>query len=228
MEKEENPEKLEEIMHELLEIRKERDRLVEETRHNEHLLAEERARREFAEAKLRSTKSDLCDLEDVMRRRDRDSRGYLLISQKSMQELCLSFHRLLEMIDQPSSEINAPAELERLESSQEIKRRVAIIIRKTKSENLKRGYLVSEDTRRASAGNIRTTVQSIEPPIRIEQPTGDIGGPTVNLPKLMANFRSDAQEVKGDNSESPGRRARAIFASIVSGQAALNFGSGMR
>ena len=236
------PQKHQDMVRELLELREDRDRLLEESRSRELILAEERARREFAEAKLRSAKCDLTELEEVMRQRDRDSRGYLLVSQKSLEEICRSFARLLDMLE--SSSVRSENDSIGLEISdgveeqelvkENIKRRFALIIRKTKSENLKRGlYSVDDDTRLQltarygrSEGNIRNR-KAIEPvmePVRVERHIGDTAeNPVLRMPR--DDVRLPLEKAGG---ESPGERARAIFASIVNGNARLGFGHNAR
>ncbi|XP_008203946.1 centrosomal protein of 78 kDa [Nasonia vitripennis] len=238
--------KLEEIAEQLLESRAECDRFLEEIRRNELIIAEERARREFAEAKLRSLRTDLEEIQQ----RERDSRGYLLISQKSMEEICLSFGRLLDMLERHpvpddviDEENNSLARLDveaaedRL-TKEDIKRRFALIIRKTKSENLKRGYFVDENTvlsrlqltarHGRSEGNIRNKKPTaVEPLRRCERNIGDTVE-TVGLP--YQDFREHRYEgirlsslKAGDGASSPGERARTLFASIVNGDALLGF-----
>lgn len=240
--------KLEEIAEQLLESRAKCDRFLEEIRRNELIIAEERARREFAEAKLRSLKSDL----EEVQQREQNSRGYLLISHKSMEEICLSFGRLLEMLeshpvpdDVVAEENNSLARLDteaaedRL-TTEDIKRRFALIIRKTKSENLKRGYFVDDNTvlsrlqltarHGRSEGNIRNTnpTSTVEPLRRYERNIGDTAE-TVGL--SLQDFREHRYEgarlsslKAGDGVSSPGERARTLFASIVNGDALLGFG----
>lgn len=237
-------EKLQELLQKLLDVRAERDRLQEESMRNELALSEERARREFAEAKLRSAKEDLVELEAVVRQRERTSRGHLLISQKSMEEICMSFSRLLKMLEESSRK--SDENLSRMESEQEslaredIKRRFALIIRKTKSENLKKANYVDDNTVLTrlqmtarygrSEGNIRTTIEPLVPMIRMESNVGDAAD-AVGLPKLLSNFREqqfDDVRLANAREDSPGERARAIFARIFSGDARLSFSPQMR
>lgn len=233
--------KVEQVIRELLEIRAERDRLVEDIRRRELILAEERARREFTEAKFRSAKCDLAELEEVIRQRERDSRGYLLINQKSMEEICLSFARLLDMLEDTArmrydDEISRPDSEEENVVKEDIKRRFALIIRKTKSENLKRGFYVDDETVMTrfqmtarygrSEGNIRIGRKEIEPP-RLQLERGRIGDTAERRICHQEVVQYQGGDKPGsacskssddDSLSSPGDRARAIFASFVNGE----------
>ncbi|XP_014207934.1 centrosomal protein of 78 kDa [Copidosoma floridanum] len=244
--------RLQQVVHELLECQEERDKLLEDKRRLELSLTEERARREFAESKLRAARSNLSELEEAQRRRERDSRSYLSISQKSMEELCLSFGRLLEMLEESSLRRSADNSVDSEEESQlreDIKRRFALIIRKTKSENLKKGnYFVDEDrllprlqlTARygRSEGNIRTTVEPLAQPVRMERHIGDTAETSSALPQLVTPSYSTGRDARLPSSAgrrlsagdepSPSDRARALFASIVSGNALLGINTRLR
>lgn len=222
-------------------MRADRDRLAEDIRRRELILAEERARREFTEAKFRSAKCDLAELEEIIRQRERDSRGYLLINQKSMEEICLSFARLLDMLEDrvryDDEQLSNQDEEENV-VKEDIKRRFALIIRKTKSENLKRGLYVDDDTVMSrfqmtarygrSEGNIRIGRKEIEPPSRPMIERGRIGDTEERrnyhhqeVVQYQGDQLGSACSKSSDESLSPGDRARAIFTSFINGERSL-------
>ncbi|KAL7302940.1 hypothetical protein TKK_0004167 [Trichogramma kaykai] len=213
--------RIQEVIRRLLETEEQRDQLQEDSRRDRLALAEERARREFAESKLRAAKCSVAELEEELRQRELQSRGYLLISQKSMEEICASFTKLLDMLGDATtaaatasakSSENSIARLDQIalpgvelededvaslqDVREDIKRHFAFIIRKTKSENLKRGCFIRDDnfddldddldddnndvdmTARygRSEGNINigAAIEPVNAPLlRIERPTGD-------------------------------------------------------
>ncbi|KAG7201946.1 hypothetical protein KM043_004651 [Ampulex compressa] len=134
---------LRDILSRLEETRREYVSLLEESKRSNVALAEEQARRERAEENLRILKENLAKLEDVSRDKDAESRGFLLLSQESVEEICVSFDRLLKMLENATR----GSALEAKESSEvalvgaDIRRRVASAIRKTKSERFRRGYV---------------------------------------------------------------------------------------
>ncbi|XP_011494118.1 PREDICTED: centrosomal protein of 78 kDa [Ceratosolen solmsi marchali] len=234
---------LQEILAELIGIRKERDELEEEIRRNNLLLAEERASREFAEQKLESVMCDLTELKETLQQRDRDTRGYFLMSQKSMDEISYTFGRLMRMLEATSR--RAEDSLEALDQEEDnvarddIRRRFALIIRKTKSENLKKGYFVDEHavlsrlqmTARygRSESNICTTIEPLGPMMRMERHIGDTTE-TIRLPELMANYQGQQlshARIAGNSKELSGERARAIFASIIQGGSPISLNAHM-
>ncbi|CAB0037269.1 unnamed protein product [Trichogramma brassicae] len=99
--------RIQEVIRRLLETEEQRDQLQEDSRRDRLALAEERARREFAESKLRAAKCSVAELEEELRQRELQSRGYLLISQKSMEEICASFTKLLDMLGDATTAASA-------------------------------------------------------------------------------------------------------------------------
>jgi hypothetical protein len=241
LEEQPHPDKLQGILQELMDIRKERDRLEKEIQRNNLELAEERASREFAEQKLESVKCDLLGVKETLKQRDRDSRGYFLMSQKSMDEICQAFGRLMYMLEETSRKTNDSLEMIDQEDDSsvrdDIRRRFALIIRKTKSENLKRGYFVDEHavlsrlqmTSRygRSESNVHTSIQPLVPMMRVERHIGDTAE-TIGLPDIMAHYQGQQHNhprISRDGRESSSKKARAIFASIVNGDSSITFNS---
>jgi len=218
------------ILKRLTEVRAERERLLEETKRADLLLIEERARREMAEMKLRSAQDNMIELENTLKKKETETSDYLLVSQQSLDEICLSFDRLLGLFENvtvnralPGSDTSKIGESHEMASA-DIKRRLAHVIGQTKSENLKRGYKTNvELPKYAGVDSARKYVKS-ESDMRsivpiagthLERKIGE--GPT-NEP------RPPHQRRAADNKPiSPGERARAIFASIVSGTVVLDF-----
>nr|XP_012215345.1 PREDICTED: centrosomal protein of 78 kDa-like [Linepithema humile] len=210
------------ILQQLIEAREEYDRLLQETKRTDFLLVEERARREAAEISLRSAQNDMAELESALKRKESETRGYLLVSQQSLDEICLSFERLLELLERVAA--NHPSvktQDSRQIASADIKQRLASVIRHTKSENLKRGYKVDIDLPKHVIDSARKLVKS-ESDVRSAQPI-----PATHIEKKIGECPDNNEPCKkhygADKPMSPGDRARAIFASIVSGEALLEF-----
>ncbi|XP_029172397.1 protein Cep78 homolog [Nylanderia fulva] len=223
VDRQDNPEEIQSVLRKLAEAQAEHDRLLEKSKRVDLLLVEERACRETAEANLRSAQNDIAVLENVLKEKEIETRGCLLISQQSLDEICLSFDRLLDLLEnvakhpfdrtQPNAQQIASAD---------IKRRLVSVIRQTKSENLKRGYKMESprvshvlDSPRKfvkSESDVRSIV-----PIPAEHLEKKIG----ECPETNDRRRRDVDAKKP--MMSPGDRARAIFASIVSGEAVLDF-----
>ncbi|KAK1120629.1 hypothetical protein K0M31_012236 [Melipona bicolor] len=217
------------IQIQLAEARAEHDRLLEETSRSGLLLAEERERREAAEDQLNAMKSNLTELENALREKEEKTNGYLLLSQQSFEEICSSFDRLLSMLDTvtKNSSANRKDTVEAAIVRADIKRRVASVIRETKSENLRRGFIVDVDEddsiRYAEPmkkfAKSESDVRSSLPPIsmlHLERNIGDSSN--VCSPTLQRVLRHEK-----DTQMSPRARARALFAQIIQGDAVLDF-----
>lgn len=223
--------KVEEVVRQLTEARARYEQLVEETRRNDSLLVEEKSRREMAEAKLRSMNENLADLEAALKAKEEETRGFVLISQQALDDICTTFDRLLEMLD---SVTRNPGTLHRdvdeeLVARETIKRHLAHLIRKTKSESLSRtifpGSPAAEnlwnDVARKSTrseNDLRTSVPQNSGPIHLEKNIGD--RPDVMSPSRETNHLHEAKQF-----DSPEQRARAIFAQIVRDGSILTIGS---
>lgn len=217
VDRQDDPEEIQNILEQLAEAQAEHDRLLEETKRIDLLLNEERACREAAEANLRSAQNDIATLENVLKKKEIEIGGYLLISQQSLDEICLSFDRLLDLLEdvakhpfdrtQPSSQEIASAD---------IKRRLVSVIRQTKSENLKRGYKMEIESHVVDSA--RKFVKS-ESDVRSIMPI-----PATHLEKKIGECpeNNELRDRRRAKPMSPGDRARAIFASIVSGEAVLD------
>lgn len=216
------------IQIQLVEARAEHERLLEETNRSGLLLAEEREQREAAEEQLNAMKSSLTELENALREKEEKTNGYLLLSQQSFEEICSSFDRLLSMLDTvtKNSSANRKDTVEAAIVRADIKRRVASVIRETKSENLRRGFIVDvdeDDSIRYAEPMKKFTksesdVRSSLPPIsmlHLEKKIGDSAD--VCSPTLQRVLRHEKDTM------SPRARARALFAQIIQGDAVLDF-----
>lgn len=222
VDRQDDPEEIQNILKQLAEAQAEHHRLLEETKRVDLLLNEERAYREVAEANLRSAQNDIAMLENVLKKKEIETSGYLLISQQSLDEICLSFDRLLDLLEdvakypfdrtQPSAQQIASAD---------IKRRLVSVIRQTKSENLKRGYKMEIESHVVDSARkfvkSESDVRSIMPipAAHLEKKIGEC--PENNELRDRRRHDVDAKPM------SAGDRARAIFASIVSGETVLDF-----
>lgn len=223
--------RIQQVQIQLAEAEAEHDRLVEEMRRSGLLLAEERDRREAAEEKLNAMRNNLTELEHALKEKEEETSGFLLLSQQDLKEICSSFDRLLEVLDSVTRNPNA-SKRETSEAANvkaDIKRRVDSVIRQTKSENRRRGFIVDidEDDSIRYTEPIRkfakseSDVRSALPPIstmHLERNIGD--SPDIGAPSMEARMlRREARKA----SMSPRERARALFAQIVHGDAVLDF-----
>ena len=225
---EEDSVRIQKIQIQLAEARAEHDRLLEETSRSGLLLAEERERREAAEKQLNAMKSNLAELENALREKEEKTNGYLLLSQQSFEEICSSFDRLLSMLDivAKNSSANRRDTVEAAIVRADIKRRVASVIRETKSENLRRGFIVDideDDSIRYAEpmkkfAKSESDVRSALPPISMLHLDKNIGDSSdVCSPTLQRVLRHEKDTM------SPRARARALFAQIIQGDAVLDF-----
>lgn len=215
------------ILKRLAEARAERERLLEEVKRADLLLVEERARREIVEMKLRSVRDNMAELENALKKKENETSGYLLVSQQSLNEICLSFDRLLELLENIQTGNRSSGRMEdshQIASAEYIKRRLARVIGQTKSENLKRGYKINVQLPKyAGLDSARKYVKSESdvrsilpiPGMYLERKIGE--GPAIS-PATRHQSCDDT-----DKPISSGERARAIFASIVSGAVVLDF-----
>ncbi|XP_017875297.1 uncharacterized protein LOC108622129 [Ceratina calcarata] len=219
--------RIQKIQIQLAEAKAEHERLLEETRHSGLLLAEERERREAAEEQLDAMKSNLAELENALKEKERETSGFLMLSQQAWDEISTSFDRLLEMLDNMTKNPNA----NRREATEaaivraDIKRRVASVIRETKSENLRRGFIVgvgeedpityTEPIKKfaKSESDMRNTLPPIST-LHLEKNIGD--SPDICSPSLERVLHHNKDAL------SPRARARALFAQIIHGDAVLD------
>ncbi|KYQ50418.1 Centrosomal protein of 78 kDa, partial [Trachymyrmex zeteki] len=206
------------ILKQLTEAQAEHDRLLKETKRTDLLLVEERARREAAEVNLRSAQDNLVKLECALQKKENETRGYLLVSQQSLDEICLSFDRLLELLENVAGKYPYDGTLESQQIvSADIKRCITSVIRQTKSENLKRGYKVDIELPQYIVDGAQKFVKS-ESDVRSMMPI-----PVTYLERKIGECPENnelhhrCRDV--DKPMSSVDRARAIFASIISGEA---------
>ncbi|CAL7945950.1 unnamed protein product [Xylocopa violacea] len=221
--------RIQKIQIQLAEAKADHDRLVENARRSSLLLAEERERREAAEEQLQAMKNNLAELENSLKEKERETSGFLLLSQQSLDEICNSFDRLLDMLDSvtKNSSANRRETAEAAIVRADIKRRVASVIRQTKSENLRRGFVVDVDEDDSirytepikkfakSESDVRNTLPPLST-MHLERNIGD--SPDICSPSLERALRLDIGEAM-----SPRARARALFAQIIQGDAVLDF-----
>ncbi|CAK9830757.1 Centrosomal protein of 78 kDa [Anthophora retusa] len=219
--------RIQKIQVQLAEAQAEHDRLLEEARQSGSLLLEERGRREAAEDQLQSMKNNLMELETALKEKEQETNGFLLLSQQSLDEICNSFDRLLDMLDSVTQNPNANRK-ESIEAAivkADIKRRVDSVIRQTKSENLRRGFVVDveeDDSIRytepikkfaKSESDMRDTLPPLST-LHLEKNIGD--SPDVCSPSLERIIQHEKVSL------SPRARARELFAQIVHGDAVLD------
>ncbi|KAL0108309.1 hypothetical protein PUN28_015091 [Cardiocondyla obscurior] len=213
-----NSEEIQCVLRQLTEVKAEHERLLEETKRIDLLLVEERERRESAEMDLRSAQSNVTELECALKRKENESRGHLLVDQQSLDEICLSFDRLLELLANVTGKYPLDRSLDSREiASAVIRRRLASVIRQTKSENLKRGQKVNAELHADSPRKFAKSESDVRsnapiPVTRIEKKIGECPGGDDD-PRYR---RRDV-----DKPTTSVDRARSIFASIVSGETAL-------
>ncbi|KAG5332487.1 CEP78 protein, partial [Acromyrmex charruanus] len=207
------------ILKQLAEAQAEHDRLLKETKRIDLLLAEERTRREAAEMNLQSAQDNLVKLECALQKKENETRGYLLVSEQSLNEICLSFDRLLELLENVTNKYPYDGTLESQQIvSADIKRCITSVIRQTKSENLKRGFKVGIKLPQYIVDGAQKFVKS-ESDVRSMMPI-----PATYLERkigecLENNELHHTRYRDVNKPMSPVHRARAIFASIISGEA---------
>uniref|UniRef100_A0A0C9R3E2 Cep78 protein n=1 Tax=Fopius arisanus TaxID=64838 RepID=A0A0C9R3E2_9HYME len=182
-------------------------------------LKEERARREVAEMKLRMVRGDLEDLENVLKSKEKATRGYLLISQKSLDEIAKSFEELLEMLE--GGERSSRWRESDVAAREVLKRKVTLLLRKTKSEKLGRSFILESPTKGVkSTGDVSSTSPPI--PEQLEKQIGDTGD------GITGGNSSNTWRIPGEITKtdfSPCERARALFKQIINGDVILNLDS---
>lgn len=138
-------ENLEVLQQQLEEARREYQFLLKRTKENEILLLKERIRRETTEKNLLSLQNNITELENVLRKKKEETHGYLLVSQNSLNEICSSFDSLIELLEIKAKNHNINSQSnEEIIISDDIRTKMAILIRKTKSESFRRGYFTEE------------------------------------------------------------------------------------
>ncbi|XP_015181436.1 PREDICTED: protein Cep78 homolog [Polistes dominula] len=252
--KNEDREQIIKMTKELMLARATHDYLLEKSKRQDLLVAQEKAKREIAETKLRGMSTDLADLENILREKDRETDGFLLVSQRSLNDICVSFDRLVELLESltRNSRLDRKNLEENLAIGKDVKRRIDSIVRKTKSENLGRGYVVDiEDDEQEieetiqddneiivessrfdkkklvkSEGDVRRK-QKQQPlsPVRVETNIGD--NPDVMVGQSLKGFIHNNRLDAGDKRNmSSVERAKDIFFRFVNGEAEGNFSIG--
>ncbi|XP_025156521.1 protein Cep78 homolog [Harpegnathos saltator] len=213
------------ILRQLTEVQAEYDRLMEETKRVDLLLLKEQSRRETAETNLRSVQSNMAELEDALQR-NYETKGFLLVSQQSFDEICLSFNRLFDMLENVGTDLTARTQDSRKRAQADIRRRLASVIRQTKSENLKRVCKEKLESSRYNVDSGRKFAKS-ESDVRSSLPI-----PAVQLERKIGESPDEENAARRrrhgnaaatcDKPMSSVERARAIFASIVNGDSVLD------
>lgn len=221
VDQQDDSEEIQRVLGQLAQVRVQHDRLSEEVKRTDLLLVEERERREIAEINLRSAQNDVAKLECALRKKENETRGYLLVSQQSLNEICSSFDRLLELLENVAGKSPSDRKLDSQQiASADIKQRLTSVIRQTKSENLKRGYKVDIELPQYVVDSARKLVKS-ESDVRSTMPI-----PVTHLERKIGECPESSELYHryrdADKSMTSVDRARAIFASIVSGEAVLD------
>ncbi|XP_028982352.1 centrosomal protein of 78 kDa [Diachasma alloeum] len=212
--REEKSAELEELLAHLAKTEGSEEKMMNEMKQMEVQLKEERARREVAEMKLRLMRRDLEDLENSLKAKEIATRGYLLISQKSLDEIAKSFEELLRMLEDGAERSAGWRETD-VQAREVLKRKVTLLLRKTKSEKLERSILEPESPTKGvkSTGDVSTTSPPV--PSQLERQVGDTG---------EGSLMEDSWRRQGlvKSSFSPCERARALFKQIINGDVVLN------
>jgi len=220
MDQQDDSEEIQRILKQLAEAQAEHNRLLEETKRTDLLFVEERERRKAAEMNLRLAQNDVAKLECALKKKENETEGYLLVSQQSLDEICLSFDRLLELLENVAGKFPS----DRMLGSQmtaDIKQRLTSVIRQTKSENLKRGYKVDIELPQYVVDSARKLVKS-ESDVRSKMPISATYFER-KIGECPENNELYHQCRDADKPMSPIDRARAIFSSIINSEAVLDF-----
>lgn len=212
--------KLDDVLSQLADAKADRVKLLEETRRMEMELKEERARREMVDTKLRIMQRNLADREYAAK--ELEDGNCVLMSQQSIDEISASFERLLEMLDDLAE--NPSARYREEEARADIKRKVTLLIRKTKSESLYKEFNKNNPTKFTQS---ETDMRTVSPPIQPLQLDKNIGDHPDSTASSL-NGSSYRRQERLKPTFSPCERARAIFAQIVNGDVILNLGSHVR
>lgn len=191
----------------LIRMKFEYDNLLEQTRKKDLLLNEKKdfcSRCEKVEEKFRELENNVRGLEDALKNKERESRGFQLMERQTLDEIC-------DILEGVASNADNRKSVELLDQER-IRRRIDSLIRKTKSEDLKRedAYLESALSSRKpkSEGDIR-----VPPPVppKIVFPEQHIGD-TLDL--LESGRRKSLK--------TPRERARSIFVKLLTEGKLLN------
>uniref|UniRef100_A0A6V7M231 Centrosomal protein of 78 kDa n=1 Tax=Bracon brevicornis TaxID=1563983 RepID=A0A6V7M231_9HYME len=172
-------------------------------------LQEEKSRREFAENKLNLMKRELEDLESVIKTKEIETRGYLLISQKSLDEMTQSFEELIKMLEQ-EKDGRSP------NSREFIKHKIKYLLRKTKSDKeiLTLGCTTKKSVKSSGDLSERSNADILFP---TEDKIGDGISPKSN----------EHPTVLSSKSSSPCDRARQLFTQIINSNVMLDLNTGI-
>ncbi|XP_020295536.1 centrosomal protein of 78 kDa-like [Pseudomyrmex gracilis] len=217
-------EEIHNILEQLTKAQEEQDKLLEKTKYTDRMLIEERTRRETAEINLRLAQNNIVEMENALTKKENETRDYLLISQQSLNEICLSFDRLLQLLENVVSNypFDKTQNTQRITTSADIKQHLASVIKQTKSENLKRSYKVNIKVPRYSVIDSARKFVKSESDVRSTLPIS-----TIHLERKIGEYpdENDSRYRHCDTNKpiSPSDRARAIFAGIVTSETMLHF-----
>jgi len=221
MDQQDDSKEIQRILKQLAEAQAEHNRLLEETKRTDLLLVEERKHREAAEMNLQLAQNNVAKLECALKKKENETKGYLLVSQQSLDEICLSFDRLLELLENVAGKYSPDRMLGSQQMSADIKQRLTSVIRQTKSENLKRGYKVDIELPQYVMDSARKFVKS-ESDVRSTMPI-----PATYFERKIGecpeNNELYHQCPDVNKPMSSVDRARAIFSSIINSEAVLDF-----
>lgn len=192
--REDNNEEIQEcnvLAEELEKVRVEQEKLDGKIEKMEFELQEERNRRMKAESRLSIMNKDLEELECVLKEKEYETRGCLLISQQSLDEISDLFEKLIEMLDDLSRnpETRWYDNSSDNDETESIKRKVALILRKTKSESLNKKLNIPNVKFTKSTGDIKGN----ELPLIIEKDdVGDAANTKCQL--LNESYRSNKSD----------------------------------
>ncbi|XP_044017347.1 centrosomal protein of 78 kDa [Aphidius gifuensis] len=188
--KKDDEEKQDLLERELEVVKLQQEKLDDKIEKMELELQEERSRRIEAESRLQLMNDDLLELENTLKEKEYETRGYILISQQSFDEINDLFEKLLEMLDDLSRKPEIRWQNDDSSDNDEtesIKRKVALILRQTKSESLQKTIDIPNIKFTKSTGDIQNNMT----PLRIER---DDVGDAANCQLLSQSYRSTKQE----------------------------------
>lgn len=216
-------EEIHNILRQLTKAQEEHDKLLEKTKCIDRMLIEERTRREHAEINLRSAQNDIVEMENALKKKESETRDYLLISQQSLNEISLSFDCLLQLLENVVANypFDKTQNTQRITTSADIKQHLASVIKQTKSENLKQSYKVNIKAPRYSVMDSARKFVKSESDVRSTLPIS-----TIHLERKIGEYPDENEphyrHCDTNKPISPSNRARAIFAGIVTSETMLH------
>ncbi|KAK0162168.1 hypothetical protein PV327_008528 [Microctonus hyperodae] len=212
------------ILQQLSAAKVEREKLLMMTQLMKRELKEERGQREADKMKLLLMQQNLIDLENLLKAKEFKSRGYLLVNNESLNEISMTFEQVLKILDDLSRK-STPTCVDEEKIRSDIRQRIHLLIRRTKSEKLCRKINDIQLTMRLSKSEsyMKNLSSVISPISRFDK---NIGDHCDAVPIMISKNNSCLKnEILKSTVFSPYERARAIFAQIINSDIILNLDS---